>query len=424
MATVVIEDDEIWRSRMGDVVPLHGRRGRSAEDAELDAFAARDMELPIIDAPAAPTRTMGLISAADCLRDLRERMQPSPRYSTPWPSLTTALGLGGWFAGEVYTLVGGTGAGKTSFALAVARHHALEHGPVIYVSEEMTPGHCLARSSASLLAVPSNAIIRGDIDATDQQLMCGIPARMFLMRRQGLDKIRAAAMHLRDEYGSGPLIVVDYIGKLAAAAMAAMERPDPRLAMTQVSSALCAMAEELGSPMLGLSAGSRASTGKLRGNRNGKRGSVRDLPPSELVDTAKESGDVEYDAAGLLTLSVSDEPTCSGGLVATLTVAKARYGALQHIAMEFFGERGEWVDHGRVEQTSAEDRREADVTGLRDAIAGALRSGGPASATTLAKALRRRREDVMTAVTEMAACGLVESCGAGSRTRIKLKEDS
>ena len=62
---------------------------------------------------------------------------------------------------------------------------------------------------------------------------------------------------------------------------------------------------------------------------------------------AKESGAVEYDTAGLIVLSLSDELE-DGERIATATLAKARYGQEMHIDMRFHGRRGSWRDLGRV----------------------------------------------------------------------------
>lgn len=389
----------------------------------------RDNVIPFAERDRDVAAELGILSVWDAIADLR-RMQALPTYSTPFESLTEAIGLGGWMAGQVYVLVGGTGVGKTTFTLAAARHFAELHGPVLYLTEEMRPGHCYTRAAARTLGVTSNQLIRGTAAYDDEALAQVLPKRLMFMRKTTPDKIRKAVLYLRQQHRCAPLVVVDYLQKLAAQVAAGMERPDMRLATTQVSSELCKLAEDLDAPVLAVSSGGRSANSKLRGNRAGaKRQDPRDMPPSEMVDTAKESGDVEYDSAALMTISMGDEVDVDGHQVATLTVAKARYGRAQHIAMAYDGVAGEWHDRGRVEPRKADSIDTAQISAARAeeleqcaAAIVALVKVAPMSRNAIAKALKKRKTDVLDAVMLLRSRGEVYEQGTGPAVRVILTE--
>ena len=406
-----------------------------ASDEEIDTFADRDREvIPLRGGRRLrPPPELGLISALEAVADLR-RMQQLPRYPTPWASLTAALGMDGWFSGQVYTLVGGTGVGKTTWALAVAKDFAEQSGEVIYVTDEMRPGHCLTRAAAKVLGVTSNDLIRNIHGFGDNELANTLPPGMFFMRRRPLETLRKAAEWIKQQTGKGPLIIVDYLGKLAQTVMRKLsaegEKIDERRATTIASNMLCEIAEDVESPVVALSAGGRWNLSRLKG-RNGKAFDPRTLPPGDLVDMAKDSGEVEYDSAGLLVLSISDSHDETGLQVATMTVSKARFGLAQHIAMAYDGPNGIWHDRGRVERTrdevkpgAAAESFSAELEKLRSEVLSIL-ALGPTSQSRIAEHIRRaggkvKMEDLGKAVTQLLRTGAVERTGKGRNTQVRL----
>lgn len=402
----------------------------NAPRTDEDAFADRDDESWI--------ERLSLLDRWSCVRSLRA-MAARRRFSTPFDSLNGALGLGGWCGGNAYVLVGGTGAGKTSLALGLARFHALEHGPVIYVSEEMEEGHCLARGGAATLGTYANSLIIGNHDLTDDQLAEGLPPSFFLQRGQSLEKLRAAALGVAQRFNTPPLIVVDYLGKVVASMLRRDPQLDPRIATTFASSEIVAIAHAAGCPILVVAAGGRGSLMKLRPGAAGRPKSVRDLPPSELVDIAKESGDVEYDATAMLTLSVSEEEDCDGFQVATLTVAKSRHGKAQHIKMAYDGPRGQWHDRGphdrkaesesKTNGASASDTMSAEYIARLNMLGGLvveMLKAGPRSRTTIADTLRKvgkvkfRNEELWEAIAALAHQGVLAERGSARASRVYL----
>lgn len=398
--------------------------GTNGHRSDEDDFADRDVDDD--EELLASLKVKDRRAAVGSLRGMAARS----RFPTPFHSLDIAMGLGGWCGGNVYVLVGGTGAGKTSLALGLSRHHAYEHGPVIYVSEEMEEGHCLARAGGASLGVYPNALITGDHDLTDEDLLEGLPPRFFIQRGQPLEQLRLTAIGIARRFKTPPLIVVDYLGKIVAAMLRRDPKLDPRVATTFASSEIVGISHAVGCPILVVAAGGRGSLMKLRPGPGARPRSVRDLPPSDLVDIAKESGDVEYDATAMLTLSVSEEVDCDGFQVATLTVAKARYGRAQHIKMAYDGPRGQWHDRGRYEPTTAKtdvdpatltSDRIAKINAIEQQVLGLL-AVGPMPLAELAKVIKLARPDVEIAVKKLVTAGLVTRSGTTKASRYGLAE--
>jgi hypothetical protein len=197
-----------------------------------------------------------------------------------------------------------------------------------------------------------------------------------------------------------------------------------------VSDALRGIARRRRCPMLVASATGRGSAAKIRGKPGRPGGDPRDLPPGELVDVSKDSGDVEYDAQAILVLHVSDEVDCEGYAIATLTAAKCRFGRAQHIAMAYDGARAIWVDRGPVERKKADAGVNADqVSAARlaeldqlGATIVSLLQVAPMSKGLIAKTLKTRKANVVDALYSLRSKGFVTEKGQGSAARVVLTE--
>lgn len=394
---------------------------------DIEAMARRDAQADETHAPGFPR----LLTLDDAVEDLHA-IARLPVYETQFPTLDEALGLGGLISGQVHILAGGAGAGKTSLLLNLANHHAHTHGPVLFATLEMRAGHCVARAAAPHLRVAANSLIRGEVHVVAE--LTGVSPHITFVERCSLEGLEMAVRHLRARHGRPPLVVIDYLQLLAAQVLAGMERPDARLATTATSATLRVLGRELDAPLLVASSAGRGSAAKLRGGGKGgpRRGhDPRDLPPGELIDVAKESGDIEFDAAAILALHVADENDCDGNQIGTLTVAKARFGRPCHIAMAFNGERAQWIDRGKVERRKPSD--EVDASQLSAERAAALKalqgrivtllSVAPLSRDRLRKELKCRREDLVDASAGLLRSGQVREIGKGSATRLRLAED-
>ena len=217
--------------------------------------------------------------------------------ATPWPTVDAVLGDGLWPG--LYVLVGGTGAGKTQWALQVALHAAQAGTPGLYVALE------LARQD---LAGPAERALR----ALPLYTECGPP--------YGYDAAAfAASVHARRP----GLVVLDYLQLCANSA-----GEDPRVAVGRVAYAARALARDLGTVVLVLSSTARANYQALTW--------TDDRDPRDLVGFGKESGEIEYAADGVLVLAHAPNPTSTAR---TLVVAKHRLGPTGAAPLRWTGTR-------------------------------------------------------------------------------------
>lgn len=368
-------------------------RSRAAAIAEAEILAPT----PPVTAPQEHKPPIPFITVHDAIEEL-VAFADRPIYPTPFPTLNEALGFGGLLGGQVYNLAAGTGRGKTSATSQIAMHQA-ERGDVVIAFYEAFGGYVIARMAAGPLGIRSNDIIR-DAAKHGAAVLRTVPHRIHLLDRPSLAVIRDAADELAQKSGTAPLVIVDYMSKVADAMQATQARPDPRLAMSQASSELLELADGSGSPVIAVSATSRMS--------NKRAADPRSVAPYELVDVPKESGAVEYDSAGLVVISLSDDWD-GDERIATWTVAKARYGIEQHIEMRFDGRRGAWRDLGRVESKGKGKNMEPK---LRDKIRTALVTPAP-SATKLAERVKAKKQDTLAEIRELISEGQIAQTSNG-----------
>jgi replicative DNA helicase len=285
------------------------------------------------DASKPPAKRLKLISIGQALEEL-DAIARAPVYPTPYDTVNDALGFGGFLGTQVYTVAAGTGRGKTTWVADVGAFSA-QTVPVIVASYEMKPGYFVARKAAGVLGVHSNAIIRGEVSSGAVLRAMPYP-RMFLMHKPSLKELREAVHFVCDKFGQAPLVIVDYIQKLADEIALTQQRPDLRIATSQASATLLDIADRTQCAMLAVSAIGRGKAA-LKNPRKHE--------PYELVEVAKESGAVEYDGAGMIVLSLSNEYE-NDERIGTITIAKARFGREMHIDARYHGARGTWRDLG------------------------------------------------------------------------------
>ncbi len=230
-----------------------------------------------------------LISIGSAIEQL-DRLSQTPIYTTPFPELNKSLGFGGALGGQAYTIVSGTGAGKTSFVSTVAEHHAASGGDVLIATWEMIPGYFVARMAAPKIGRHSNDILSGAVPLRD--VLAAIPPRIEFLEHPSLQTLRRAIEVIRRRTGRPPLVVIDYIQALADDMAAAMPRPDTRQVNAFASREIVRIGRDTGAPLFVVSATARATAQKLAAD-------VRKIAPRELVGAAKETSQIEYDGAAL-----------------------------------------------------------------------------------------------------------------------------
>lgn len=242
--------------------------------------------------------------------------------------------IGGGLSCEgVSLLVGGTGAGKTGMAIQIARHCAtvLER-PVLYVTSELSRRQMLARFSAQAQGRPWKQIFEAGPEMAGE-VASSLPSRLYVIDAPPtsadleLRFAEVAALH-----SLPPFMIVDYLQHVARRDVAA--GLEYRVAVAGICDRLSTLARRAGASVLALSSCGRGALAKRREGRERR--------PSDWIDAAKESGDLEYDAALLLGLELSED-----GRSAQLQVAKNRFGnANGSIDLTFDGAVGKFSFDG------------------------------------------------------------------------------
>ena len=227
-------------------------------------------------------------------------------------------------ATECGVLVGGTGAGKTQWAVQLAVEAALTGARVLYLALELSRQDLAARVLGALGGVPWSGILRGRLDESAAQRVsdavrrartlplhteCGVPFGY------GADTLAARAWSLRPA-----LVVLDYLQLCSGRA-----GEDPRTTVGRVSYVARTIARDLGAAVLVLSSTARTNYAELVNDPT--------KDPSALVGLGKESGEIEYAADGVLVLARhADQPKAR-----VFVVAKNRHGPLGRVELEWSG---------------------------------------------------------------------------------------
>ena len=241
---------------------------------------------------------------------------------TPWRAMDNALGGGLWPG--MYVLVGGTGSGKTQWAVQAAVAAAQGGARVLYLALELSRQDLAARVVGAISGVPWSGILRGKLDDRASQRVndavkqaktlnlhteCGVPFGY------GADMLASRTWSLRPS-----LVVLDYLQLCSG-----RSSEDARTTVGRVSYVARTLARDLGAAVLVLSSTARANYAELVNDSN------RD--PADLVGLGKESGEIEYSADGVLVLARHATNPRSRVLV----VSKNRHGPLGRVEFEWTG---------------------------------------------------------------------------------------
>jgi len=243
------------------------------------------------------SRTGGLAGVSTGLRDV--------------DSMTLGLSPG------LYLVAASTGTGKTALAGQIALHVAEQHGPVVFVSMELSAVDLGVRLVSVLTNIPKDHLVvgrltdeqQGEVHAAVERLE---KSQLYIVAGSGYTTgdVRAHLLRAQAATGSKPaLLVVDYVQLLAD------EEGDGRSRERNVSAAakaLKTLAGELGVPVLAL-----VQLNRNRAGRADKRPTLTDL---------RESGDLENTADSVLGLyrDEMDHPESTERGLAELSVLKKR----------------------------------------------------------------------------------------------------
>lgn len=309
------------RRRALDAVQAAATRLRGGES--VDAIGADVQKSLRGGAGMGGARRVGIDLAA-LVEKMTARAEGRERpLATPWPGLSRELGGGLWPG--MYVLVGGTGAGKTQWAVQLAVEAARSSGATaLYLALELAREDLAARVVGDLAGVPWSRVLRGTLQGDEMQRVatamhaaealaiyteCGVPFGY------GPELLQARAWTLRPQ-----LIVLDFLQLCAG-----RQGEDARTTVGRVSYIARGIARDLGAVVLVLSSTARANYADLVNDP--------DRDPADLVGLGKESGEIEYAADGVLVLAKDKtEPKKR-----TLVIAKHRHGPTGRVDLHWSG---------------------------------------------------------------------------------------
>jgi replicative DNA helicase len=240
----------------------------------------------------------------------------------------------GLHGGEMIIVAARPSMGKTSLAMNIAEHVALELGlPVAVFSLEMSASSLILRMLCSLARVNMRSIRDGFMSESDfPKLMTAsgrlAGAKLLIDDTAGLSilQLRARARRMHQQHGI-KLFVIDYLQLLNSTARRSQENRQQEIA--DISSGIKALAKELNVPVIVLS----------QLNRELEKDKSRKPRLSDL----RESGSIEQDAdlVGLLYKpNAGDEedgttPDENDGVAVNLLIAKQRNGPTGDVNLTF-----------------------------------------------------------------------------------------
>jgi replicative DNA helicase len=226
---------------------------------------------------------------------------------------TMTLGL----SPGLYLLAASTGTGKTALAGQTALHVAEHHGPVVFVSMELTDVDLAVRLVSVITNIKKEQLVTGTLTCEQgDRVVAAIErlskSRLHIVFGSGYTSsdARAYALQMQASEGIKPaLIVVDYVQLLKD------QEGDGRVRERNVSAAARGLKDvsgELGVPVLAL-----VQLNRNRATRADKRPQLADL---------RESGDLENMADSVLGLyrEEMDNPNTNDKKLAELSVLKKR----------------------------------------------------------------------------------------------------
>lgn len=336
--------------------------------------------------------------------------RPRRTYATGIPQLDQILG-GGFKSGQQSVIGAPTGVGKTSLVGSISLFLARSGHPVLWVATELSAEEQAARFAAIALreqganhtadellshAVPVSRIASA---------MADLPVYVVRVRRRDGDPFAIISKHaaaIRDIRGQAPIIVCDYLQKLAVS-----DEDNRRVSVSAVSEQLLDIAQASDTHVIAISSVARAfynsTARKLRKQRTEQE------DPRDWLAMGKESGEIEYDGAVIAYLDVADNATMLDERLARLVISKNRNGLVGFVGLKFHGPSGLFVP-------AAEAASALAPTVKNDAFAAAqtkqkirravLRRKRPfTSRNQIADALGGRRADVLGALDDMFETG-------------------
>jgi replicative DNA helicase len=271
-----------------------------------------------------------LKQVVDRVQELYDRDNPNEVTGVPTGFVDLDAKTSGLQPSDMIVLAGRPAMGKTSFALNIAEHVAVEcRLPVAIFSMEMPGTQLATRFISSVGRIDQGKIRSGRLGDEDWQRLTAAmgklyDAPLFIDETPGLNPIdlRARARRLSRQCGKLGLIVIDYLQLMNSS-----KESDNRSAeLSEISRSIKSLAKELHVPIIALSQLNRSLE-----QRPNKRPVMSDL---------RESGAIEQDA-DIIMFIYRDEvynPDSPDKGSAELIIGKHRNGPTGTVRMTFVGE--------------------------------------------------------------------------------------
>lgn len=304
------------------------------DQAEHTLFTAADTSRG--EARHAESLEQGLSDWLDRLED---------RYSNGEPNVTSGLFdldamLTGFRPGQLITVAGRPGMGKSLLGTQIAVHAAKEHNkPVLFVSVEMSAAELHDRIISSQAAVDLQHVRTGKLLESDWPKLsiavgnaAGYPLHILDHPTATLAVIRSEARRVAASAGPLGLIVVDYLQLLTASG----SKENRQVEVSELSSGLKRLARDLEVPVIAL-----AQLNRGLENRADKHPTLADL---------RESGAIENDSDVVIAVYRDEyyNPDSVDRGTAELVVLKQRNGPTGTVHVAYLAAWGQFRNMLRV----------------------------------------------------------------------------
>lgn len=266
--------------------------------------------------------------------------------SNPNPSDVTGIPSGfidldqktaGMHGGDLIIVAGRPSMGKTSFALNIGEHVAIDQGlPIAVFSMEMGAEQLALRMLCSVGRLDAQRVRTGRLHEEDWDRLTHAVQRMkgvqvHIDETPGLNplELRSRARRLARQAGALGLIIVDYIQLMSGTGSGENRTTE----ISEITRSLKGLAKELGCPVIALSQLNRTVE-----QRTDKRPVMSDL---------RESGAIEQDADVILFIYRDEvyRPDSPDKGVAEIIIGKQRNGPIGTVRLTFLGQFTKFDNH-------------------------------------------------------------------------------
>jgi replicative DNA helicase len=272
-----------------------------------------------------------LTQVVERIQELHDRDNPSDITGIPTGYHDLDGKTSGLQPGDLLIVAGRPSMGKTSFALNMAEHVAIEVGlPVAVFSMEMGGAQLAMRMLSSVGKLDAHRVRTGRLNDDEWSRLSFALGKMheaplYIDETPALNPIdlRARARRLHRQCGKLGLIVIDYLQLMSAAGGRSENRATE---ISEISRSLKGLAKELSVPVIALSQLNRSLE-----QRPNKRPVMSDL---------RESGAIEQDADVIMFIYRDEvyNPDSPDKGSAEIIIGKQRNGPIGMVRLTFVGE--------------------------------------------------------------------------------------